>query len=144
MQDWFPGKQWGYGLGRRFFIIFTILAICLGVSLAAPGDSAQIVVITGASGVFLSCYLIPIINHLMLYCGRCAAFEAFEIQPPKVDKEASAQMKCCCGISECAKCPMQVRWLVPILHILHTTCDELVILPWYSILNDAEKIDRTL
>ncbi|CAL8465153.1 g4688 [Coccomyxa elongata] len=69
-RGWFPGKQWGYGPVRRFIIIFTILAICLGISLAAPGQSSQIVVITGASGVFLSCYLIPIINHLMLYFGR--------------------------------------------------------------------------
>jgi len=72
LQGWFPGKQWGYGLARRFIIIFTILVICLGIALAAPGQSAQIVVITGASGVFLSCYLIPIVNHLMLYCGWCA------------------------------------------------------------------------
>lgn len=69
MQGWFPGKQWGYGFVRRFIIIFTILAICLGVSLAAPDQSSQIVVVTGASGVFLACYLIPIVNHLMLYCG---------------------------------------------------------------------------
>lgn len=71
-QGWFPGKQWGYGLARRFIIISTILVICLGIALAAPGQSAQIVVVTGASGVFLSCYLIPIVNHLMLYCGWCA------------------------------------------------------------------------
>ena len=69
MQGWFPGK--GYGLVRRFIIIFTILAICLAVSLAAPFSSSQIVVVTGASGVFLSCYLIPIINHILLYCGWC-------------------------------------------------------------------------
>lgn len=70
LQFWFPGR--GYGFVRRFIIIFTILGICLAVSLAAPFNSAQIVVITGASGVFLSCYLIPVINHIMLYCGWCA------------------------------------------------------------------------
>ena len=46
-----------------------ILGICLAVSLAAPFSSSEIVVVTGASGVFLSCYLIPIINHILLYCG---------------------------------------------------------------------------
>jgi uncharacterized membrane protein len=73
-QGWFPGKQWGYGFARRFVIIFVILAICLGVSLAAPYDSAQIVVVTGASGVFLSCYFVPCFNHILLYCGWCAAW----------------------------------------------------------------------
>ena len=29
----------------------------------------QIVVVTGASGVFLSCYFIPCLNHILLYCG---------------------------------------------------------------------------
>ena len=43
------------------------------MSLAAPFSSSEIVVVTGASGVFLSCYLIPIINHILLYCGWCAA-----------------------------------------------------------------------
>ena len=39
---------------------------------------------------------------------------------------------------------MQVRWLVPILHVLHTTRDEPVPLSWYDILNDAKKIGCTL
>lgn len=94
VQGWFPCKSWGYGPVRRFIIIFTILAICLGISLAAPGQSAQIVVITGASGVFLSCYLIPIINHLMLYFGRCAVLHAFEVlhsMEPSLTENVSAK-----------------------------------------------------
>ena len=87
LQFWFPGR--GYGIVRRFAIIFTILGICLAVSLAAPFNSAQIVVITGASGVFLSCYLIPVINHIMLYCGWCAGIFASSHLP-------SSQSAPCC------------------------------------------------
>ena len=80
LQGWFPGK--GYGLFRRFCIILPIVSICLAVSLAVPYDSVQIAVITGASGVFLVCYLIPVINHIMLFCGWCATNESGAILRP--------------------------------------------------------------
>lgn len=57
---------------RRFCIILPILSICLAVSLAVPYDSVQLAVIMGAPGVFLVCYLIPVINHIMLFGGWCA------------------------------------------------------------------------
>lgn len=67
LRGWLPGK--GYGFFRRFIIISLILVICLAIALAAPFNSSQIVVVTGASGVFLSCYFIPCLNHILLYCG---------------------------------------------------------------------------
>ncbi|CAL5226106.1 g8923 [Coccomyxa viridis] len=68
LRGWLPGK--GYGLLRRMMIITIILMVCLAVSLAAPYNSSQIVVATGASGVFLTRYFIPCLSHIVLYCGR--------------------------------------------------------------------------
>ena len=50
-----------------------IWAVTLGISLALPGHSAAIVSITGASGVFLACYFVPVVLHIMLYCGWCVS-----------------------------------------------------------------------
>ena len=71
VQDWLPGDKSRYGLGRRAILMSIIWAVTLGVSLAVPGQSAAIVSITGASGVLLACYVVPVALHIMLYCGWC-------------------------------------------------------------------------
>ena len=92
LQGWFPGK--GYGLFRRFCIIVPILSICLAVSLAVPYDSVQIAVITGASGVFLVCYLIPVVNHIMLFCGWCACNDCSAILRPPACRSTLPAVEC--------------------------------------------------
>jgi uncharacterized ion transporter superfamily protein YfcC len=46
-----------------------ILGIALGISLAIPDDSARVLLVTGATGVCMVSYVIPVGNHLMMYYG---------------------------------------------------------------------------
>ncbi|GAQ81504.1 Amino acid transporter protein [Klebsormidium nitens] len=50
-----------------------VLGASLGIALAFPDDSAWVLLITGATGVCMVSYVIPVGNHLMMYYGlaRC-------------------------------------------------------------------------
>eukprot|EP00884_Botryococcus_braunii_P008337 jgi/Botrbrau1/17504/Bobra.0054s0080.1 len=50
LQDWIPVTFIPIGVFRRFVIVSIIMAVSLGISLAFPGVSATITVITGCTG----------------------------------------------------------------------------------------------
>ncbi|KAG6555451.1 hypothetical protein Mapa_002681 [Marchantia paleacea] len=52
---------------RQLIITGTILIFALGMALAFPGSSGSVLVVTGATGVCMVSYLIPIVNHFLLY-----------------------------------------------------------------------------
>ncbi|GAQ87696.1 Amino acid transporter protein [Klebsormidium nitens] len=59
--------------GRHLTLTTLILGVALGISEAIPDNSAKVLLVTGATGVCMVSYVIPVGNHLMLYFGvaRC-------------------------------------------------------------------------
>lgn len=55
--------------GRHLAETALVMGAALGVSLAIPDSSAQVLVVTGATGVCMVSYVIPVGNHLMMYYG---------------------------------------------------------------------------
>lgn len=81
LQDWIPTSLLPVGVFRRFVIVSIIMGVSLAISLAFPGESAIITVVTGCTGVLLTCYLVPIANHLLLYTNRCRPFHPTKPKP---------------------------------------------------------------
>ncbi|BFI36799.1 hypothetical protein MARPO_0194s0003 [Marchantia polymorpha] len=52
---------------RQLIITATILIFSLGMALAFPSSSGSVLVVTGATGVCMVSYLIPVVNHFLLY-----------------------------------------------------------------------------
>lgn len=55
---------------RQLINVTIIILVCLAVSLGAPGSSGDVLTVTGATGVCLVSYLIPVLSHLMLVFGK--------------------------------------------------------------------------
>ncbi|OAE35796.1 hypothetical protein AXG93_2138s1030 [Marchantia polymorpha subsp. ruderalis] len=55
---------------RQLIITATILIFSLGMALAFPSSSGSVLVVTGATGVCMVSYLIPVVNHFLLYYNR--------------------------------------------------------------------------
>ncbi|KAL3689246.1 hypothetical protein R1sor_015555 [Riccia sorocarpa] len=67
---------------RQLLITAAILTFSLGVALLFPSSSANVLVVTGATGVCMASYLIPIVNHFLLYFNSS-----------KIQKEAVEELK---------------------------------------------------
>jgi hypothetical protein len=48
----------------------TILGFSLIVALIWPGSSGNVLVVTGATGVCMVSYIIPVVNHLLLFFSK--------------------------------------------------------------------------
>uniref|UniRef100_A0A1D2AFK5 Amino acid transporter transmembrane domain-containing protein n=2 Tax=Auxenochlorella protothecoides TaxID=3075 RepID=A0A1D2AFK5_AUXPR len=55
---------------RKCINLAIVISITLAVSLAAPSQSGNVITATGATGVCLVSYLIPVLSHLLLVFGR--------------------------------------------------------------------------
>ncbi|KAL2644991.1 hypothetical protein R1flu_012578 [Riccia fluitans] len=68
INGWLPDKfMKNYPYGRHLIITTSILTFGLGVALIFPSNSGNVLVVTGATGVCMVSYLIPIVNHFALY-----------------------------------------------------------------------------
>lgn len=70
---------------RKLIVNVIVITICLAVSLAAPDQSGNVLTVTGATGVCLVSYVIPVVSHLMMFFGW-AHFQREQQHPPLDDK----------------------------------------------------------
>ncbi|PSC70040.1 Amino acid transporter isoform A [Micractinium conductrix] len=58
---------------QRFIVNLITILTCLGVALGVPGESATVLSVTGATGVAMCSYVLPVVFHFCLYFGwaRC-------------------------------------------------------------------------
>lgn len=79
IDNWIPGPRHG---AKKFFRHLALSALiygsALGIGLAIPNDSGKVITLTGATGVMLVSYLIPVVNHFILFFNRakCQRYEA--------------------------------------------------------------------
>lgn len=67
----FPSlNQPKYVTARKVGEAFFVYGVSLGIALAIPGTSGDIIAVTGATGVLVVCYFIPLLNHYMLWFGK--------------------------------------------------------------------------
>lgn len=59
-----------YVLARKVGEAIFVYGVSLGVALAVPGQSSNIIAVTGASGVLVICYGILIAQHYALLLGK--------------------------------------------------------------------------
>lgn len=64
-QEWIQNKRL-----RHVGVMVVILGFSLALATTWPSQSGNIVVVTGATGVAMVSYIIPIINHFLLYFSR--------------------------------------------------------------------------
>lgn len=64
-QEWVQNKRL-----RHVGVMIVILGFSLALATTWPNQSGNIVVVTGATGVAMVSYIIPIINHFLLYFSR--------------------------------------------------------------------------
>ena len=69
---------------RQVINTCVIIAICLAVALAAPAQSGNVLTVTGATGVCLVSYLIPVLSHLLLAFNRAHCQRA----PPSLESSS--------------------------------------------------------
>ncbi|KDD76732.1 hypothetical protein H632_c124p0 [Helicosporidium sp. ATCC 50920] len=55
---------------RRAINVTLVLGICLAVALASPDQSGPVLTVTGATGVCLVSYVIPIVSHFLMLFGQ--------------------------------------------------------------------------
>lgn len=56
--------------GRLLFMSFVTLGAVTVLAVLFPNNSSKVLAATGATGVMLVSYIIPVVNHLMLYYGK--------------------------------------------------------------------------
>lgn len=83
MNQWLPGRKDRHKLLRKAILITIILGFMVTIAMLWPDQSATFLTITGATGVLLTSYLLPVINHFMLYFGwaRCQRAEGLHRWP---------------------------------------------------------------
>ncbi|XP_024515096.1 sodium-coupled neutral amino acid transporter 1 isoform X2 [Selaginella moellendorffii] len=67
---WIPGDKKQNRFLRHLCISAGILVFCTGISLISPNNSGAIITITGATGVSMVSYTIPVVNHFLLFFQR--------------------------------------------------------------------------
>lgn len=55
---------------QRFITNCCTILPCLAVALGVPGESGTVLSVTGATGVAMCSYILPVIFHFMLYFGK--------------------------------------------------------------------------
>lgn len=55
---------------QRFIVNCCTILPCLGVALGVPGESGTVLSFTGATGVAMCSYILPVIFHFVLYFGK--------------------------------------------------------------------------
>eukprot|EP00271_Cylindrocystis_brebissonii_P004131 TRINITY_DN1561_c0_g2_i1.p1 TRINITY_DN1561_c0_g2~~TRINITY_DN1561_c0_g2_i1.p1 ORF type:complete len:588 (-),score=69.79 TRINITY_DN1561_c0_g2_i1:1412-3175(-) len=73
VSNWLPGNKHARPHLRHLLVTTGILGFCLAVAIGYPDGSANLLVITGATGVFMAAYAMPVGIHFLLYFGvaRC-------------------------------------------------------------------------
>ncbi|KAL4457628.1 hypothetical protein ABPG75_012493 [Micractinium tetrahymenae] len=61
---------------RRFIVNCCTILPCLGVACGVPGESGTVLSVTGATGVAMCSYLMPVAIHFMLYFGKARCMRA--------------------------------------------------------------------
>ncbi|KAG0591516.1 hypothetical protein KC19_1G180400 [Ceratodon purpureus] len=70
IDGWIP-ERWATNKRLRHLVVMTtIVVFCLVIAVAWPASSGYILVVTGATGVCMVSYIIPVVNHLLLYYSR--------------------------------------------------------------------------
>eukprot|EP00271_Cylindrocystis_brebissonii_P004130 TRINITY_DN1561_c0_g1_i1.p1 TRINITY_DN1561_c0_g1~~TRINITY_DN1561_c0_g1_i1.p1 ORF type:complete len:589 (-),score=67.20 TRINITY_DN1561_c0_g1_i1:746-2512(-) len=70
LNNWLPGSKHVRPHLRHFLVTTGILGFCLAVAIGYPDGSANLLVITGATGVFMAAYAMPVGMHFLLYFGQ--------------------------------------------------------------------------
>lgn len=70
MDEWIPGDKERHRRKRQILITSFWLLLALGIAEAFPSTSGKVLTATGATGVCLVSYFIPIINHLTLFFAK--------------------------------------------------------------------------
>lgn len=55
---------------RHLVVMSCILAFCLAIAVIWPAKSGDMLVVTGATGVCMVSYIIPVVNHLLLFYSK--------------------------------------------------------------------------
>lgn len=55
---------------RHLLVMTAILTFCTAISVIWPAKSGNMLVVTGATGVCMVSYILPVVNHLLLYFSR--------------------------------------------------------------------------
>jgi hypothetical protein len=70
IDGWIPDR-WVTNKRLRHVVVMTaIVVFCLALAVLWPASSGSMLVVTGATGVCMVSYTIPVINHLLLYYSR--------------------------------------------------------------------------
>jgi hypothetical protein len=70
INGWIPERLLKGKWARHLTITSLILGVSMAIALAVPSDSGQILTATGATGVCMVSYFIPVVNHLLLHFNR--------------------------------------------------------------------------
>ncbi|KAL0039724.1 hypothetical protein WJX77_006100 [Trebouxia sp. C0004] len=69
---WLPVALLRWPWLRHVMETGTMLCISLLLALLFRSSSAKVLLVTGATGVMMASYGVPVVNHLLLYFGKCA------------------------------------------------------------------------
>ncbi|KAJ7298881.1 hypothetical protein O6H91_11G105900 [Diphasiastrum complanatum] len=70
INGWIPGDKEKYRFLRHIFETALILTFSTVIAVLWPNSSGKVLTVTGATGVCMVSYLIPIVNHLALFFRR--------------------------------------------------------------------------
>ncbi|CAM6106707.1 unnamed protein product [Calypogeia fissa] len=70
VNGWIPEGFLKGKKSRHVLVTTLILGVSLALALAFPSSSGEILTATGATGVCMVSYLIPVVNHLLLHYNR--------------------------------------------------------------------------
>lgn len=66
LSNWLPGPK-EYNFWKHLLISILVLTAALAIALFWQNGSFQFIIITGATGVLMACYVCPIVNHFLLF-----------------------------------------------------------------------------
>lgn len=69
LNNWLPGDKSHYPGVRAFCITTFNIGVCMAIAVLWSSGSADMIVVTAATGVFMASYVLPIGNHFLLYFG---------------------------------------------------------------------------
>eukprot|EP00271_Cylindrocystis_brebissonii_P018776 TRINITY_DN545_c0_g1_i1.p1 TRINITY_DN545_c0_g1~~TRINITY_DN545_c0_g1_i1.p1 ORF type:complete len:559 (+),score=84.05 TRINITY_DN545_c0_g1_i1:373-2049(+) len=91
VDSWLPGDKDHLPYLRHFLSTTIVIVGCLGVAIFFTSGSNYLLVVTGATGVFMVAYLVPILNHFLLYFGlaRCQ-HDAYAVYRSRLESSGSS------------------------------------------------------
>lgn len=66
LNNWLPGPK-EYSFWKHLAITTVILSVALAIALFWQSGSFKFIIITGATGVLMACYVCPVVNHFLLF-----------------------------------------------------------------------------